>query len=119
MGSGSGRPRVEFVSQYYADRPSVPAQVIVQQAIAEEDREALAQALAVRRGGPVEVRAAERGDKRRILELAERNALLALDTERLKAERSRQQRVEALDELQAALASTCCRCGSSATTSRR
>jgi excinuclease ABC subunit C len=81
----------------------VPAQVIVQTAIEEEDREALAQALAVRRGGPVEVRAAERGDKRRILELAERNALLALDTERLKAERSRQQRVEALDELQAAL----------------
>ena len=36
----------------------------------------------------------------RILELAERNALLALDQERLKAERTRQQRVEALDELQ-------------------
>ena len=51
----------------------------------------------------VEVRAAERGDKRRILELAERNARLALDQERLKAERRRQQRVEALDELQEAL----------------
>jgi excinuclease ABC subunit C len=51
----------------------------------------------------VELRAAERGDKRRILELAERNALLALDQERLKAERRRQQRVEALDGLQEAL----------------
>ena len=49
------------------------------------------------------MRAAERGDKRRILELAERNALLALDQERLKAERRRQQRVEALDGLQEAL----------------
>ncbi len=77
--------------------------MIVQHEVDEDEREVLAQALAVRRGGPVEVRAAERGDKRRILELAERNALLALDTERLKAERSRQQRVEALDELQAAL----------------
>jgi excinuclease ABC subunit C len=102
-GLGLGQAALEFVSQYYADRPSVPAQVIVQGDIDEDDRETLAQALAVRRGGPVEVRAAERGDKRRILELAERNALLALDTERLKAERSRQQRVEALDELQAAL----------------
>nr|HMS62474.1 excinuclease ABC subunit UvrC [Solirubrobacteraceae bacterium] len=102
-GLGLGQAALEFVSQYYADRPSVPAQVIVQTAIEEDDRETLAQALAVQRGGPVEVRAAERGDKRRILELAERNALLALDTERLKAERSRQQRVEALDELQAAL----------------
>ena len=67
----------------------------------------------------VEVRAAERGDKRRILDLAERNARLALDQERLKVERRRQQRVEALDGLQAgARGSTRCRCASSASTSR-
>jgi excinuclease ABC subunit C len=64
---------------------------------------ALAQALASRRGGPVELRAAERGDKRRILELAERNARLALDQEHLRAERRRQSRVEALEGLQRAL----------------
>src|SRR5437764_3364241 len=64
---------------------------------------ALAVALGVRRGGHVEIRAAERGDKRRILELAERNAKLALDQERLRSERRRQQRVEALDGLQGAL----------------
>ncbi|HSR94157.1 MAG TPA: helix-hairpin-helix domain-containing protein, partial [Solirubrobacterales bacterium] len=64
---------------------------------------ALAQALMARRDGAVETRAAERGDKRRILELAERNAKLALDQERLRSERRRQQRVEALDGLQAAL----------------
>src|ERR671925_225945 len=56
-----------------------------------------------RRGSRVEVRAAERGDKRRLLDLAERNARLALDQEKLKAERRRQQRVEALDDLQEAL----------------
>jgi excinuclease ABC subunit C len=49
------------------------------------------------------MRVAERGDKRRILELAERNAELALDQERLRAERRRQGRVEALDGLQRAL----------------
>ena len=65
--------------------------------------EALAEALASRRGGPVELRAAERGDKRRILELAERNARLALDQEHLRAERRRQSRVEALEGLQHAL----------------
>jgi excinuclease ABC subunit C len=64
---------------------------------------ALAEALASRRGGPVELRAAERGDKRRILELAERNARLALDQERLRTERRRQSRVEALEGLQEAL----------------
>src|SRR3712207_5335906 len=59
--------------------------------------------LTERRGGAVEVRAAERGAKRRILELAERNARLALDQEKLRAERRRQQRVEALSGLQRAL----------------
>ncbi len=56
-----------------------------------------------RRDGPVELRAAERGEKRRILELAERNARLALDQERLRSERRRQSRVEALEGLQRAL----------------
>jgi excinuclease ABC subunit C len=65
--------------------------------------EILQEILAERRGGPVEIRAAERGAKRRILDLAERNARLALDQEKLKAERRRQQRVEALDGLQRAL----------------
>ncbi len=64
---------------------------------------ALAEALSARRGGNVEIRAAERGDKRRILELAERNAILAIDQEKLRSERRRQQRVEALDGLQQAL----------------
>jgi excinuclease ABC subunit C len=97
----AGEVATEFMLQYYGDQMAIPAQVIVQHAV--EDREVLAEALARRRGGRVEVRAAERGDKRRILDLAERNAQLALDQEKLKAERRRQQRVEALDGLQEAL----------------
>jgi len=92
---------VEFVNQYYADQMGVPPQVIVQAEVPETEE--LAAALSARRGARVEVRSAERGDKRRLLELAERNARLALDGEKLKAERSRQQRVEALDALQEAL----------------
>jgi excinuclease ABC subunit C len=45
----------------------------------------LGEVLSELRGSRVEVRVPERGDKRRILELAERNASLALDQERLKA----------------------------------
>ena len=63
----------------------------------------LEEILAERRGGSVEIRASERGGKRRILDLAERNARLALEQEKLKAERRRQQRVESLDGLQQAL----------------
>jgi excinuclease ABC subunit C len=91
----------EFMLQYYGGYTSIPALLVVQRGL--DRRPALADALSSRRDGPVELRAAERGEKRRILELAERNALLALDQERLRSERRRQSRVEALDGLQAVL----------------
>ncbi len=91
----------EFMLQYYGGYTSIPALLVVQRGL--DRRPALADALSSRRGGPVELRAAERGEKRRILELAARNALLALDQERLRSERRRQSRVEALDGLQAVL----------------
>src|SRR3954449_1206581 len=91
----------EFVLQYYADALSIPAQIIVQRELGE--RPELGEALSLRRRGAVEVRMAERGDKRRILDLAERNARLALDQERLKVERRRQMRAESLEGLQQVL----------------
>ena len=96
-----GEVAEEFMLQYYGGQISIPALIVVQREIGE--RPALEAALASRREGPVEVRAAERGEKRRILELAERNARLALDQERLRSERRRQGRVEALEGLQLAL----------------
>jgi len=90
-----------FILQYYASAMSVPPLLVVQREVGQAP--ALAEALSARRGTTVEIRAAERGDKRRILELAERNARLALDQEKLRGERRRQQRVEALDGLQQAL----------------
>ncbi len=91
----------EFMLQYYGGHMSIPALLIVQRELG--GRPALSDALTARRGGPVELRAAERGEKRRILELAERNARLALDQERLRSERRRQGRVDALEGLQRVL----------------
>ena len=94
----------EFMLQYYSSTLSIPALVVVQGAMAEESElGVMGELLAERRGGPVEIRASERGGKRRILDLAERNARLALDQEKLKAERRRQQRVDSLNGLQQAL----------------
>ena len=94
----------EFMLQYYAGHLSIPALIVVQRELSSGvEVEPLAGALASRRDGPVEIRPAERGEKRRMLELAERNALLALDQERLRAERRRQSRVDALEGLQQAL----------------
>jgi excinuclease ABC subunit C len=93
-----------FILQYYASAMSVPPLVVVQRELGTaSDLAPLTEALSARRGGNVEIRPAERGDKRRILELAERNAILAIDQEKLRSERRRQQRVEALDGLQQAL----------------
>ena len=94
----------EFLLQYYASALSIPSLIVVQSVLATgSEIPILEEILAERRGGSVEIRASERGGKRRILDLAERNARLALEQEKLKAERRRQQRVESLDGLQKAL----------------
>src|ERR1700757_1913759 len=100
-GAGLDEVAEAFILQYYASAMSVPPLVIVQRELGP--RPDLAEALTARRGVGVEIRPAERGDKRRILELAERNAKLAIDQEKLRSEKQRQQRVEALDGLQSAL----------------
>jgi len=93
----------EFLAQYYSAAPAVPRLIVVGEALRER-APLVAEALSAQRGGRVEVRVAERGDKRRLRELAERNARLALAQDRLRRERRRQQRVDALAELQQALA---------------
>ncbi len=92
----------EFIGQYYSASPAVPRTIVVGPYLAER-AELLATALSERRGAPVEVRVAERGDKRRLRELAERNARLALDQDRLRREHRRQRRVDALADLREAL----------------
>ncbi|SEH10189.1 excinuclease ABC subunit UvrC [Thermoleophilum album] len=91
----------EFLLQYYEGALSVPPEVVVQAGVASIGE--IAEALARKRGARVEVRVAERGDKRRILELALRNAELALSQDRLRAQRRRSHRIETLERLRSAL----------------
>jgi excinuclease ABC subunit C len=90
-----------FVLEYYGSAPSVPPQIIVPRDVG--DTSVLAEFLTERRGSRVEVRAPERGEKRRLQELATQNARLALDSEGVAAEQTRLRRVEALEELREAL----------------
>ncbi len=92
----------EFIGQYYSASPAVPRTIVVGPELRER-AELLAAALSERRGAPVEVRVAERGDKRLLRELAERNARLALDQDRLRREHRRQRRVDSLADLREAL----------------
>src|SRR5215207_10768380 len=92
----------QFIAQYYSAAPSVPRLVVLGPAMRDRT-DLLEQALESRRDGSVEVRVAERGDKRRLRELAERNAKLALAQDQMRRERRRQRRVESLADLREAL----------------
>jgi len=76
----------EFMAQYYSAVPAIPRLVVVGPAVRGRAK-LLGEALSARRGAPVEVRIAERGDKRRLRELAERNARLVLALAPRRAER--------------------------------
>jgi excinuclease ABC subunit C len=90
-----------FAIEYYGSAPSVPPQIIVPRD--SGDLSALAEFLSEKRGARVEVRAAERGEKRRLQQLADENAQHALVSEQAATEQKRARRVEALEELREAL----------------
>lgn len=87
-----------FLGEYYGSVPYLPPEVVVPREIGELER--LAGFLKELRGKAVRLHHAERGEKRRLQELATRNAALALEHERLRGRRSRERRLEALTRLQ-------------------
>ena len=91
----------EFSVEYYGSAPSIPPQIVVPRDAG--DLSALEEFLSGQRGSRVEVRAAERGEKRRLQELATENAQVALAGEAQQTELRRLRRVEALEELREAL----------------
>jgi excinuclease ABC subunit C len=90
-----------FGLEYYGNAPSVPPQIVVPRDAG--DLSALAELLSGRRGARVEVRTAERGEKRRLQELADENALHVLRTDLAQGIARRLRRVEALEQLREAL----------------
>jgi excinuclease ABC subunit C len=89
-----------FAIEYYAIAMAIPPLVIVPREVGALPE--LGDLLGERRGARTEVRTG-RGDRARLAELAQRNAVLAVDQERRRHERSRARRREALTELQEAL----------------
>lgn len=98
--AGSNDPTTileQFVMEYYAMGMAIPPLVVVPRDMRTGAIEAV---LAERRQAGVEVRASERGEKRKMQEMAERNARLALDQDRTRAARTRERRTAALGDLQ-------------------
>jgi excinuclease ABC subunit C len=100
-GEDLGEVLESFCLEYYGSAPSVPPQVLVPTEVG--DVSALEGFLSELRGSHVEVRVPERGEKRRLQELAQQNAVLALSSAAFQSETKRSRRVEALEELREAL----------------
>ncbi len=78
-----------FVKQFYAGTPFLPKELWVQHEL--EDTELISQWLSARKGQKVRITVPKKGDKERLVELAEKNAALVLiqDNERNKREEMR------------------------------
>jgi excinuclease ABC subunit C len=94
---------LQFVPQYYGT-VAVPREVLVRTDEPEEALAPLTAHLSELRGARVEVRRPQRGDKRRVLEMAERNAKLGLAHEKVLEETQRNRVASTLDILREELA---------------
>jgi excinuclease ABC subunit C len=94
---------LQFVPQYYSTA-AVPREVLVQSDDRQDELDTIADHLSGLRGTRVEVRRPMRGDKRRILEMAVRNAELGLEHERALDEARRNRVASTLDGLREELA---------------
>lgn len=89
LGSARGEPLARvvaaFLEQYYTVSPRIPPEILLP--VEPEEPGALEAVLGERRGSRVRIRAPERGEARRFVELAEKNAFLSLEQEFLLRER--------------------------------
>ena len=84
-----------FMLQYYAKAPKIPREVLVP--IALEDGPTLAEILADERGAPVTFHCPQRGEKKALTDLAERNARKSFEEKKLAAA-AHEDTLEALQE---------------------
>ena len=94
----------QFIPQYYGYGNAVPREVLVETDEPEEALIPLAAYLSTLRGSRIEVRRPQRGDKRRILEMAGKNARLGLAHEKVLEETRRNRVASTLDALREELA---------------
>lgn len=78
-----------FIKEYYGGTPFIPAKIVVQDEL--EEAEVIASWLSKRRGQKVHVEVPKRGQKEKLVELAEKNARMVLDQdlERIRRESER------------------------------
>jgi excinuclease ABC subunit C len=79
-GAAPGEILAGFLPQFYQDLPQIPPEIVLPEPV--EDAELLTAWLTGRRGGRVQLVVPQRGDRRRLVEMAAENAALFLQHER-------------------------------------
>ena len=89
-----------FIKQYYGGSPFIPKELLVQEEI--DDKEIIEKWLSVKRGQKVVIKQPKKGEKEKLVELAEKNAKIVLeqDKDKLKSEERRTRgAVREIDEI--------------------
>ncbi|MDE7212428.1 MAG: excinuclease ABC subunit UvrC [Lachnospiraceae bacterium] len=82
---------MNFIKQYYAGTPYIPRELLLGTPLLAEDEELIVRWLSEKRGGKVKILVPQRGEKERMIELAEKNASMVLqqDAEKIKREEAK------------------------------
>lgn len=86
-----------FVKQFYAGTPFVPREIWVQREL--EDSEIIGRWLETKRGQKVKITVPQKGQKERLVELAEKNAALVLSQDKEKIKREELRTIGAMNQV--------------------
>ncbi len=92
-----------FVKQFYSGTAYIPKEIILQEALVEEEAELIAAYLSERRGSKVTMTVPVKGEKHKLVELAHKNAMLIFEQFGEKLKREEQRTKGAMEELRQAL----------------
>lgn len=92
-----------FVKQFYSGTAYIPKEIILQEALVEEEAELIAEYLSERRGSKVTLTVPVKGEKHKLVELAHKNAMLIFEQFGEKLKREEQRTKGAMEELRQAL----------------
>ena len=103
-GDGAGEILSSFVKQFYAGTPYIPAEIMLPEPVA--DGEVIEEWLSGKRGRKVHIRIPQKGMKEKLVELAEKNAALVLNTDKERLKREEGRTIGAVKELEKILGLT-------------
>lgn len=88
-----------FIKQFYAGTPLVPRELWLQEDLDPDEAAVISQWLSGRRGQKVKIVVPKKGDKERLVELAEKNAALVLSQDKEKIKREELRTVGAMNQV--------------------